>query len=159
MKKFKILLIVIIIVAIVVMMFGGFFVLLKNNFFSSLPTSYICNQISKDIPIGTSSDDVLEFIKHHEKWEIIKHCEDCDAIRSCEGVICGASSAKSFYSFNEIVTDENGIIHMPGDYYIAVKLGTTFGEPFWGSVTYADFIFDENLNLINIIVYKSLIGF
>ena len=159
MKKIKALLIVIIIVSMIVMMLGVFLALSKNFIFSSLPSSYICNQISKDILIGTSSDDVLEYIKQHEKWEIIKHCEDCDTILSCEGVICGASSAKSFYSLNRIETDENGIIYMPGDYYIAVKLGTTFGEPFWGKVTYADFIFDENLNLINIIIYKSLIGF
>lgn len=133
--------------------------LLKSNFSISLPTSYICNQISKDVPIGTNAEDVLEFIRNQKNWEILKHCEECDEIRYSEGVVCDVSNSKSFYSLIEVVPDEHDIIDMPGVYYVAIKMGSTLGEPFWGKVTYVDFVFDENLNLINILVYKSAIGF
>lgn len=150
MNKQKIQRISIITVALLVFGFLTYRVIADNALFCSFSVANICKQISNEIPVGTSADDTLACVKDHSEWSIVKHCDECEEIASSEGEVSGAWGAQSCYSMTGIPSVQ-GVFNIPGAYYLKVKLGTEF----LGRETYAEFIFDEDMKLTDIVVYKS----
>ena len=156
--------IIIIISIILILGLGiGVFMLFSNNqFFINMPCSYICKQLEKQIPIGTSAEEVVEVLRSHKKWTNGQLYGNLCDYQIYNG---GVSTHKnkfindSHYSLMDISyqSEEPGKI---GSFTVFCDLGSTPAfEPFWGKTVNVYFVFDEEQQLIDILVYKSTIGF
>ena len=135
---------------------------IDSPLFLYMPTWYICHRIEKEIPIGSDADTVIAFLKTQELWY------DSEIIKGQEPTIYEGSVSRrlanqiGLYSFSKL--DHRKTEH--GAYYRSSSLGTAFENVPDTSVfsliryeVFATFIFDENMELIDIAVWISLDSF
>ena len=133
----------------------------RNQVFIGMPCSFICKQIEKEVPIGTTIEETMGFVRSHEDWTNGNAYGDpyeYEIQNSGIAVYPNKFEGASFYSFCNVDYETNETETI-GSYCIRVELGTTPFQPFWGRVTTAYFVFDEEQHLTDILVQKSGIGF
>ena len=64
-KRKKILIALVIILASIVVLCS---ILFSNAILIRMPSSYICKQLEKDVPIGTSAEEVIKYVESNDKW-------------------------------------------------------------------------------------------
>lgn len=129
----------------------------KDEMLLFMPTSYICKQIETEVPIGTDADTVIEFLKNKDGWWTDKSSAD-NNFKLYEGATGRyAVDYQSFYSFNNLNYDQD-----QGYYFTDAYIGSVPNQntSLWiGNHVYVIFIFDENMRLMDIAVFRVLIGF
>ena len=124
------------------------------------PTWYICKQIEKEIPIGSDADDAIEYLKSKDEWSYYRNASDENAknYRISETATGRyASNSPCFYSFSNLDYES----HDQGCYVTGVHLGTYPEKGTTHLLGYhveAAFVFDENLKLMDIYVFRNYIG-
>ncbi len=160
MTKRKKVLIIIAIVAVAIIIFAFIF---RDQLFMRMPAFYIGNQLEKDVPIGTSAEDVIEYVKSHEEWTNREY-EPVNYLELDEfGLMYNGSSAMyprnsySLYSFSGIDYKGN-----PDESFGSYTLYVDFGEmsPIPIAATWVNvfFVFNEDQKLIDIVVSKEHVG-
>ena len=158
-KKLIIISVAVVICILACAIVGGFMVhdyIQKNPL--RAPTWYVCKQIEKEIPIGTDADTVIEIMKSKDDWSKSEDTPYNKTYRLNKGPIgVGIAYNAFFYSFNKL--DYRNISQ--GNYYTGTFLGSVpqrgTEEP-WGYSVSAMFIFDENKQLMDIIVFRNYVG-
>ena len=132
----------------------------NNQFFINMPKSYICKQIENEISLGTSAENVVDFLKSHKDWTNGEYYGDLyDYQIYNDGIDINDFNTGSYYSLSSInyKSEQSEKI---GSFLIFCDLGSApIFEPFWGNEVNAYFVFDEEQKLIDIIVHKRPIGF
>ena len=119
-----------------------------------MPTWYVCNQIEKEIPIGTDADTVIEIMKSKGRLSD-KYSSAPKYILVEEPLGRPITNSECFYSYNRLdyKNQEHGYYHT-GAYIGDVQ--RTFSP--MGYSVYAKFVFDENKKLMDIIVLRDYVG-
>lgn len=142
-KKKKIILISVCIVLAVIILGGA---ILSDKLLFRMPISYIKNKLSKEIPLGSSIQEVQEIILQHDEWDSNKR-EEKLRVRS---------NGTMYDSDGKVIRNTGGPGELEsGGYYVGtqqiiVDMGHSW---FWFTDIY--FAFDENDELIDIAVYKE----
>ena len=135
-------------------------VMFRDKIYLLMPTSYICKQIEKEIPIGSDAETVIEYLESKHMWS---SNYDDDFIEKDYKITQGSPGKylvnfAAFHSFNNINYKNENL----GCYFTSACLGyipfrgTSIPIGSWCQVV---FIFDSNLKIIDIIVYRHFIGF
>ena len=130
-----------------------------NAILIRMPTSYICKQMEKNVPIGTDWKRVREYVGNNEAWEELweANCGLCYHTGSQDD-LDGSYSLHSF-SGVDYESDPN---QRHGNFILLVCLGDLpWKDPYWylfARSANAYFVFDENQELIDIVVYKYFWG-
>ena len=101
------------------------------------PTGWIRKDLLKVTPIGTSMEDVIAVVESNEKWKIYGIYEDRGYLVDENG-----KNWRDWVSKQCIIIGEKSIDVSLGDYAI--------------HYVNAYYAFDENSNLIDILVYKTV---
>lgn len=130
----------------------------EYQFFLAMPTSYICEQIEKEIPIGSDADDVIAYLKSKDEW--LPHERSVDKNYRISQTATGhyVSGFPDFYSFSKLDYES----HDQGCYITSAYIGTfpKKGTTLWSAYEVkVVFVYDENLKLIDIYVYRRYAGF
>lgn len=157
MKKKKKILIIIAIVTVVIVVFS---VIFRDQLFLRMPAFFIGNHLEKKVPIGSSVEDVIEFVKSHEEW----FKDESQVVRCYEhpmtydsGEACYPDGSYSCYSFSDIDYKGNPDKKF-GSYTIHVDCGTMSNIPIFATWVNVFFVFDEEQKLIDIVVSKEFAG-
>ena len=154
-KKKALIIIVIVIVAIVVLA-----LVFREQLFMRMPAFYIGNQLEKDVPIGTSAEDVMEYVKSHEEWikdeyQTVSYYDLPMTYNS--GMACYPEGSYSCYSFSDIDYKGNPDEGF-GSYTLYVDCGEMSPIPIAATWVNVFFVFDEDQKLIDIVVSKENVG-
>ncbi len=169
-KSKKILIVLAITLAIIASIIVLCTILLSNAILIRMPSSYICKQLEKDVPIGTSADDVIGYVEANGVWTNAGYAGDPDdpnefilydgGVSYKTGVQRDPENSYSFYSFSNI-DYENTPTTEYGSYNLYVELGDIPWKDtnyLFGRGVRAYFVFDEEQNLIDIVVCKEFFG-
>ncbi len=160
-KKAKKVIVVSSIMLFITILAGVCIMTFKNQVFISMPCSYICKNLEKEVPIGTDAENVIAFVKSHDEWTNGQEYQDfynyeIENIRGKTFCFTGAYS----HSYNNInYENKNFDEETDAAYILHVRLGSTPFDPFWGKMVNACFFFDEDQKLVDILIGKTFIGF
>ena len=163
-KRKKILIALVIILASIVVLC---LILFSNAILIRMPSSYICKQLEKDVPIGTSAEEVIKYVESNDKWTNYQLYGDRRifelkdyGLQYSWGEQRDPESSYSFCSFSKIDYENN-----PTTEYGSYNLYVELGDIPWKDTNYlfgrgvrAYFVFDEEQNLIDIVVCKEFFG-
>ena len=163
-KRKKILIALVIILASIVVLY---LILFSNAILIRMPSSYICKQLEKDVPIGTSAEEVIKYVESNDKWtnyqlyvdRRIFELEDY-GLQYSWGDHRDPENSYSFCSFSNIDYENNPTTEY-GNYNLYVELGDIPWKDtnyLFGRGVRAYFVFDEEQNLIDIVVCKEFFG-
>ena len=164
-KRSRKLVIVIISIALAVCILtiscGGLVAFYKKyeyQFFLAMPTSYICEQIEKEIPIGSDADDVIAYLKSKDEW--LPHRRSVEKNYRISKTATGhhASRYPDFYSFSKLDYES----HDQGCYITGAYIGSfpNKDSSLWSAYDVeVVFVYDENLKLIDIYILRAYFGF
>jgi len=163
-KRKKILIALVIILASIVVLC---LILFSNAILIRMPSSYICKQLEKDVPIGTSAEEVIKYVESNDKWtnyqpyvdRRIFELEDY-GLQYSWGEQRDPENSYSFCSFSNIDYENNPATEY-GNYNLYVELGDIPWKDtnyLFGRGVRAYFVFDEEQNLIDIVVCKEFFG-
>ena len=163
-KRKKILIALVIILASMVVLY---LILFSNAILIRMPSSYICKQLEKDVPIGTSAEEVIKYVESNDKWtnyqlyvdRRIFELEDY-GLQYSWGEQRDPENSYSFCSFSNIDYENNPDTEY-GNYNLYVELGDIPWKDtnyLFGRGVRAYFVFDEEQNLIDIVVCKEFFG-
>ena len=167
-KRKKILIALVIILASIVVLC---LILFSNAILIRMPSSYICKQLEKNVPIGTKAEEVIEFVESNHKWTNFGYAKDPEdpnefvlydgGVSYKTGEQRDPESSYSFCSFSKIDYENNPTTEY-GSYNLYVELGDIPWKDapsiLFGRVVKAYFVFDEERNLIDIVVCKEFFG-
>ena len=142
MKKKKKIILISVCLALVVIIWGG--VTMSGILLFRMPTSYIKNNLSKEIPLGSSVQEVQEIILQHDEWDSNKW----------EAKLRVHSHGTIYGSDGKVVRNYGGQLKS-GEYYVGTQQIIVDMGHSWFLYTQVYFAFDENDKLIDIAVYKE----
>ena len=139
----------------------------SNAILIRMPSSYICKQLEKDVPIGTSAEEVIKYVESNDKWtnsqpyvdRRLFELEDY-GLQYFWGEQRDPAYSYSFCSFSNIDYENNPATKY-GNYNLYVELGDIPWKDtnyLFGRGVRAYFVFDEEQNLIDIVVCKECFG-
>ena len=134
----------------------------RDKIYLLMPPSFICKQIEKEIPIGSDADEVIEYLKSKDEWLPEENASDSNdkdyrIYQTGTGHYI-ASYYGHFYSFSKLDYKS----HDQGCYITSAYLGIFPNKDttLWSAYDVeACFVFDENLKLIDIYVFRRYAGF
>ena len=111
-----------------------------------MPASYIEHKLSKEIPLGSSIQEVQEIILQHEEWDSNKWGEKFIVY----------SHGTMYDSDGKVLRNTGGPGELESDgYYVGTQQIVVHMGHSWFWFTHIYFAFDENDKLIDIAVYKE----
>ena len=142
MKKKKKIILISVCLTLVLIIWGG--VIMSGILLFRMPASYIEHKLSKEIPLGSSIQEVQEIILQHEEWDSNKLGEKFRVYS--HGTIYGSDG--------KVVRNYGGQLES-GEYYVGTQQIKVHMGHSWFWFTDIYFAFDENDKLIDIAVYKE----